>query len=179
MRIQANYFSYSPIRRGNSVILQSNSAPIKNYVSKPPSFSEKIYYDKFSVYDKFDPINASESELDKMAECCHADDWEYAIDEKYKPGFLTFGSKRKRSLAKSLLRPRIEKILKEKIELQKTIDRLSEEDYLSTDEHREFEYAKSKLAYYEKQSKMSYEYFRYYETAVDTEKNDPLYWLRE
>lgn len=135
MRIQANYFSYSPVQKKNT-----NFRPVQNKVSTPVvdtftsknvSFGESISVSNFRVYDRFDPVKASDSELDNMAVIFNnesVEDIEKNIDLRYKNEALISDAESKKQIAKDRLIPRLKKVQEDKRKQLEIVNNLTEKD---------------------------------------------------
>lgn len=133
MRIQANYFSYSPVQKKNN-----NFRPLQSKVSTPvaDTFSSKNvsfgvypeYYHIPHAKKEFDPLNAPDKELQQMA--MNLNDYtdeqlHWLIDLRYQKGFLTSDTEGKRRTAFDRLQPRLQDIRRDKKALMEKIEKLS------------------------------------------------------
>lgn len=105
MKVKNSFFFNSP--------LTNSKTP--NPLNKTSSFV-KIYpsFGNLKVSSDFDPVNASEKQLDQYAEIFHNSDIDEIIESRYKVSLFSSGREAKQRRAKQLLKPRIEKIKQEK-----------------------------------------------------------------
>ncbi len=99
---------------GLSLLSQPATADTFIKTGKNVSFGEDSWFTRRIWMKNFDPLNASNSTLDEYAEIFHMYDIDEIVKEKYPVGFFTTGRQAKQNIAKSRLKPRVQKILKEK-----------------------------------------------------------------